>query len=138
MLVPGMIASIDESQLPECGVVGAGAVLRGGGAGALVVRIVGHQVAPMHVGRHLRMPRMTFNKSLNYKGAGALVVGIVGHQVPAMHVSRHLRGMIFNACLKLQSLFYLCGAGALVVRIVGHQVPSVHVGRHLRMRPCAK
>jgi hypothetical protein len=55
--LPGMIAGIDESQLPEGGVVGAGAVLRGGRAGTLIVRIIGHQVATVHVGRQLRMRR---------------------------------------------------------------------------------
>ncbi len=52
--VPGMIFSIDESQLSEGGVVGAGAVGGGGGGATLVEGIVGHQVSAVHVSRQLR------------------------------------------------------------------------------------
>jgi hypothetical protein len=47
--VPGMIFGIDKSQLPEGGVVRAGAVGGGGGGATLVEGIVGHQVSAVHV-----------------------------------------------------------------------------------------
>ena len=53
--VPGMVGGIDQGELAEGGVVRAGAVLGGGVAPALVKRIVGHQVAAVHVRRELRI-----------------------------------------------------------------------------------
>ena len=48
--VPGVVAGVDDGQLPEGGVVRAGAVLGGGGGAALVKGVVRHQVSAMHVG----------------------------------------------------------------------------------------
>ena len=48
--VPGVVAGVDDGQLPEGGVVRAGAVLGGGGRAALVKGVVRHQVSAMHVG----------------------------------------------------------------------------------------